>query len=144
MSCIDHGKRGLPKLPYALQRHNKKCEYMHRVAYAKANGLTMEELKGKHVCHTCDNPRCINPDHLFLSDNVGNMRDKALKGRAPGKLTDEQVLAIRNAVLGDGITQAALARQHGISPSHVSRIRSGDRGTGTYAGERLGVSSLSI
>lgn len=142
MSCIDHGKKGLPKLPYALQRYNKKLEYMHRVAYAKEHGLTMEELKGKHVCHTCDNPRCINPAHLFLSDNDGNMRDKALKGRAPSKLSDQQVLAIRNAVLGDGLTQAVLAKQYDVDQSHISRIRSGEHGT--YAEERMGLSRSTL
>lgn len=136
--CIDHGKKGLPKLPYALQRFNKKVEYMHRVAYAQTHGYTMGQLEGKHVCHSCDNPRCVNPAHLFLSDNVGNMRDKVLKGRAPGKLTDEQVLAIRNAVLGKELTQKALAKQYGVDASHISRLRSGHHGK--YAEERMGLS----
>lgn len=37
------------------------------------------------VCHRCDNPGCINPDHLFLSDHQGNMTDKQSKGRAVNK-----------------------------------------------------------
>lgn len=138
MSCIDHGKKGQPKLPYALQRYNKKIEYIHRVAYAVKHGLSMDDIKGKHVCHTCDNPRCINSDHLFLSDNVGNMRDKALKKRAPSKLADDQVLAIRRTVLGDGVTQKSLANQYNVDPSHISRLRSGQRGE--YAEERMALS----
>lgn len=98
----------------------------------------MEDIKGKHVCHSCDNPRCINADHLFLSDNVGNMRDKALKKRAPFKLTDTQVLAIRQATLGDGVTQTTLAKQYNVDPSHISRLRSGQHGK--YAEERMGLS----
>jgi hypothetical protein len=125
-------------MPYALQRVGRKCEYMHRVAYASAHGLTMLELKGKHVCHTCDNPRCINPAHLFVSDNVGNMRDKALKRRAPAKLTDEQVLTIRRTQFGDGVTQRSVAKLYGVDPSHISRILSG--ANCTYAEERTGLS----
>lgn len=37
--------------------------------------------KGMHVLHHCDNPRCVNPSHLFIGDQAANMRDKALKGR---------------------------------------------------------------
>lgn len=136
--CKDHGKKGLPKLAYALVRHNGSVEYMHRVAYAHAKGLSMAALVGQQVCHECDNPRCVNPEHLFLSNNAGNMRDKALKGRAPSKLTDEQVLVIRTTALTRDFNQRMLADRYGIDPSHVSRIRSGQHGK--YAVERMALS----
>lgn len=138
MTCIDHGKKGLPKLPYALQRHNGKCEYIHRVVYAENNQLTLADLKGKHICHTCDNPRCVNPNHLFMSDNKGNMRDKALKKRAPSKLTDEQVIMIRATEFSKCNTQKDLAARLGVDGSHISRILSGAHGK--YAEERMGLS----
>ena len=137
-NCIDHGKKGLSKLPYALKRHLGKCEYIHRVVFAESNGLSIEDIRGWHICHTCDNPRCINPAHLFVSDNAGNMRDKALKRRAPGKLSDEQVIAIRNTVFSKDVTQVSVARLYGVDPSHISRILSGHHGK--YAEERMGLS----
>lgn len=51
----------------------------HRVAWILTNG---EIPDGVFVCHRCDNPPCIRPDHLFLGDSTDNVRDMGLKGRA--------------------------------------------------------------
>lgn len=51
----------------------------HRIAYAQHYG---ESIKGKHVLHRCDNPRCCNPQHLFLGSNQDNMDDMVRKGRS--------------------------------------------------------------
>lgn len=58
---------------------NKRCYLPHRVMWAHANGPIP---LGMYVCHKCDNPRCVNPEHLFVGSAGDNQRDMARKGRA--------------------------------------------------------------
>ena len=87
---------------------------------------------GFYVCHRCDNPLCVNPEHLFLGTAQDNSDDMMQKGRhhfpagenAPNhKLTTEQAIAIRESTLM-GIE---LARLYGVGPMQISRIRRGLR-----------------
>lgn len=84
--------------------------------------------KGMHVCHCCDIPCCVNPDHLFLGTHTDNMRDKAKKGRAPrgeshcdAILTDADVLAIRRS----NETNQALADRYGVGLTTLWKARNG-------------------
>lgn len=98
---------------------------------------------GIQVLHHCDNPLCVNPDHLFLGTHTDNMRDASQKGRLPGnvnavgqppgethpmsKLTAKAVAEIR-ALCSDGSTkQGEIASRYGISQQQVSKIKRGDR-----------------
>jgi len=54
----------------------------HRIAYEIAHGLPLGSLPSEwHVCHSCDNPPCVNPSHLWLGSASDNMSDAAAKGR---------------------------------------------------------------
>lgn len=63
---------------FNLGQHGKRQLKAHRVAYFLARGPFDWNL---HVLHQCDNPRCVNPAHLFLGTNLDNIRDRISKGR---------------------------------------------------------------
>jgi hypothetical protein len=99
---------------------------------------------GMFVCHHCDNPPCVRPDHLFLGTAEANNRDKARKGRSPrgdhngarrmnerlphgersphAKLSSAQVDEIRTRYATGEISQSQLGRTYGVSQGHIWRI----------------------
>jgi hypothetical protein len=76
---------------------------------------------GLMVMHSCDNPACVNPDHLSVGTNLDNCLDKVCKDRSGFKLRAGQVRAIRQQAAA-GVSQAMLAKTHRVSASHVHRI----------------------
>jgi hypothetical protein len=93
-----------------------------------------EPLPTEVVCHRCDNPSCVNPDHLFIGTPHENTQDMIRKGRAAigtrnsaAKLTEEDVATIRR----DAQTPAThLAARFGVSPKTIRNCRFGR----TYGG----------
>ncbi len=97
----------------------------HRVMWEIVHGPIPESLK---VLHSCDNPPCANPAHLFLGTHKDNMADMAVKGRSPSargeenvnaKLTWEQVKAIRK----DDRPYPAIAADYGVTPRCICQIQ---------------------
>jgi hypothetical protein len=113
---------------------NGKTVLAHRYSYVLNHPLTIDLLEGHReicVCHRCDNPKCVNPAHLFLGSNADNMKDKMAKGRgkqpkgekqALSKLTETQVREIRNKYANGGITQQQLALEYGVNKSNINKL----------------------
>jgi hypothetical protein len=96
---------------------------LHRVAYEVFKTAIPE---GKCVMHSCDNPSCINPEHLSVGTRRENTKDMLRKGRdrfSPQKLTDQDVFDIRSSGLGS----YKLAEIYDVTPVHIRRIRNGSR-----------------
>jgi len=104
----------------------------HRVSYAISHGRIP---RGMCVLHSCDEPSCVNPAHLWLGTQADNMRDMRKKGRAStgehaprgeqvgnSKLSELQVLEIRDMYAGGGYMQRQLAGEFGVSGQLISRI----------------------
>ena len=98
----------------------------HRVSYLIYNG---EFSHKAYVCHKCDNPSCVNPDHLFLGTPFENSMDKTKKQRNGNtKVTIEQVRQIKNK-FRSGVRVKEIAKEYGLSDRYVREIRSGVKRT---------------
>lgn len=107
----------------------------HRLAWMIERGAIPRAL---FVLHRCDNPPCVNVEHLFLGTHDENMRDKQIKGRAALVLTDSDVIAIREAT---GERAADVGARYGVTGEMVNLIRRGEKwdhvgGPRTFAGRR--------
>ena len=114
---------GLDNAGYGQFSVGRKGYRTHRFSWLMHKGKIP---KGLNVNHHCDNPMCVNPDHLFLGTQAKNMKDKTNKGRAQSetrcyncKLTNEQVALI----LQDSRIYREIAKEYNVSLSLISKIR---------------------
>lgn len=107
----------------------------HRQTWEEHNGPIPD---GMQVLHSCDNPPCVNPDHLFLGGRTDNMKDSSAKGRhknpvaygeenprGNAKLMPEHIPVIRE-LLARGVTQRAVAELAGVGQQTISSVSSGE------------------
>jgi hypothetical protein len=100
-----------------------KTRRAHRVAWELTYGPIPD---GIEVCHRCDNPPCVRPDHLFLGTAEDNAADREAKGRSrggkPRKLSTADRAAIRAQYAAGGVTKAAIARAYGVTKTTIGRV----------------------
>lgn len=109
---------------YGAFSYNNQNRPAHRISWFLYRG---EIPKGMMVCHRCDQPLCVNPEHLFLGTQRDNMADKVRKGRQArgeshgmSKLTDWEVMQIKGV---KGFRTAKdIASEFGITPERVWQI----------------------
>lgn len=113
---------------YGLFHSRGKQRGAHRFSWEFYRGPIPE---GMHVLHHCDNPSCVNPDHLFIGTHQDNMADKTAKGRTnplrgeeckSTKLTNEDALNIFNSKL----SVPELSKAYGTSHTTIYTIRRGE------------------
>lgn len=122
--CIDHGKAG-NKAGYASCWFQGGYSMLHRKSYCVANGVTLASIHGVVVRHTCDNPRCINPEHLVTGDQIDNVRDtlRQANSRVTTRvMTHAEIDQVRSEYTGAYGEQTALAKRYGISRVAMHQI----------------------
>lgn len=111
--------------PYGYGKfgYRNKTVSAHRAAYQIANKHTFKE--GECVCHSCDNPKCINPEHLFIGTQLDNIHDSIKKNRMPGAATgllNADVVLIRQMYQPGVNTQLEIAKLFKVDQTAISQI----------------------
>ena len=128
-NCMEWTGQKLPKGYGHVKIRGKKIQ-THRYVLSKKLGRSIGE--GMCALHTCDNPPCCNPDHIWEGTNQENVDDKIKKGRGAivkgekhgcSKLTEDMVIEIKQA--GRTISQRKLATEYGVSSTIIYKILKG-------------------
>jgi len=98
----------------------------HRLSWQWANNKKVP--KGHVVCHECDQPLCVNPNHLFVHTQIGNVSDRVNKGRSArgrnngrARLDQEDIRKIKE-LRNQGMTESAIAKMFDVGRSTISNI----------------------
>ncbi len=119
---LTRGNMGYGRISIAHKFHA-----VHRFSWELHNGKPVPE--GVLVCHRCDVPACVNPDHLFLGTVNDNVADRVTKGRTNhgeehpnARLTDSDIVEIRQLYSSRALTQVELAARFHVSSVAISCI----------------------
>jgi hypothetical protein len=134
--CIDHGRsRSLSPEGYALVAKpgvNSRCVRLHRLVLAEKLGVPLKALDGVVVRHTCDNPRCINPEHLIPGTPADNNKDRAVRGRSAKRVPSRQRLTLKDCedICAKHIPRVYgvthLAREYGVDANVIYKVLRGE------------------
>lgn len=104
---------------YGKTNIDSKIMSAHRAVYILVKGNIEED---KFVCHSCDNPSCVNPDHLWMGTHKENMKDMHEKGRIYTKLSPYQINKIRDLWERKEMNSSELCKKFNITSGHLSNI----------------------
>jgi hypothetical protein len=119
--------RGEIKGGYGTFNIKRKPKLVHRIMYERYKGKIPPKI---NVCHSCDNPSCVNPDHLWLGSQMENVTDMMQKGRgnkARGvehhncKITEQEVRDIKK-MYNEGIKMTVIHRSLNVPYKTVQHI----------------------
>jgi len=117
---------GYGKIGVTLEGGQHMTLLAHRLAWERDHGPIPPRL---FICHHCDNPACVRPDHLFIGTPAENSADRDAKGRQSrgtdrwsARLTERDVRDIRHA-LAHGAKAYVLAEEYGVAGTTISAIR---------------------
>lgn len=114
-NCVSHAPN---RDGYRVVGVGKKREYVHRFIYEECFGLLAPELM---VRHKCDNPSCINPEHLTPGTHLDNSRDMLERKRSGTGITPERCEEIRGLVRS-GLSMQRVGENFGLCKAMVWRI----------------------
>lgn len=114
---------GYGQYGYKLGKWDYKIIQAHRYSWILHNGAIPKDL---HVCHHCDNRKCVRPEHLFLGTRNENMADMVSKGRSnQGERHPLARITAQDAreIFVSDLPKQKLAERYGIIPAHVVQIQ---------------------
>lgn len=108
---------GYPRAAYKGSSNGK----VHRIVYQLTN--PDEDIDGKVIRHTCDNPKCINPNHLESGTPADNMRDRDTRGRhALAAFNAKQIIAIRTMYATGLYTHAEIGNLFNVNYRTIQQV----------------------
>lgn len=115
---------------YGCHWDGKRQIAAHRFSWSLHNNSVIPQ--GMIVCHSCDNPKCVNPHHLWLGTHSDNNNDMVHKGRNyhptgskhhRAKLSEDDIVSIRQLLKSKAMYGKDIAALYGVDPAMVSNIK---------------------
>jgi len=130
-------EKSLSARGYGQFHYQGTTRLAHRLS-ALLSGIIDDIHEDIFICHSCDNRKCVNPEHLWKGTNQDNMRDCAEKGRMDhrgmnnqgcAKITDDDVREIRRLLEDGALLHREIADRIGCSSKTISLINTGKQWT---------------